>query len=114
MVMANRSSFDQRKKAQSLWRSGVELILGNQIQEAAALLREAVLLDPHLAAAHHDLGVLMESLGNPHEALACYHAALTADSEYLEAQRSLAALALHLDLARASRHTEALSYRPAA
>ena len=112
--MAHRDSLDPRRRAQSLWRSGVELIVGNLYQEAASLLREAVLLDPHLAAAHNDLGVLMESLGNPHEALHCYHAALVADPRHREAQRNLVTLALQLDLKRALRHRTGLSYQPAA
>ena len=112
--MAQLGSLDQRKRAESLWRSGVELIVGDRYAEAASLLREAVLLDPYLAAAHNDLGVLMESLGNPHEALRCYSAAMAADPHHREARRNLAALALQLDLTRALRHTTGLSYQPAA
>jgi len=112
--MARSYSIDPQQQAHTLWLSGVELILRNLYPEAASLLREAVLLDPHLASAHNDLGVLMESLGNPHEALHCYHAALVADPKHREAKRNLASLALQLDLTRALRHTPRALYRPAA
>jgi Flp pilus assembly protein TadD len=77
--------------------------------QAASSLRTAIQLEPSLGGAHNDLGVLMEALGNPSEALGCYRMALAADPGHAEARRNLGSLMVQLDLARAlSRATLAL------
>lgn len=66
---------------------------------AASALRTAIQLDPSLVGAHNDLGVLMETLGNPSEALRCYRMALAANPRHPEAQCNLRSLLLQLGLA---------------
>jgi predicted O-linked N-acetylglucosamine transferase (SPINDLY family) len=53
---------------------------------AAALIAEAIELNPHVALYHHNLGVVYESLGQLEKALPCYRQSLSLDPKaYLSA-----------------------------
>jgi len=48
----------------------------DRIEDAVAHLRHSLSANPQRAEAWNDLGVVMESLDNPHEALRCYRQSL--------------------------------------
>lgn len=75
--------------------AGLESLESGRVHDAVRLLRRAVDLDPGLAAAWNDLGVILEALGNPCDAVYCYRRALLALPGMAEARRNLFALALH-------------------
>jgi Flp pilus assembly protein TadD len=97
--------------ADTLWRDGLEALESGRVEDAAHLLREAVRLDPQHGAAWNDLGVLMESLGNPTEAARCYQGALRSDPTHAEAARNLLALALQLQTRQMLKRTAAQAVR---
>lgn len=79
-------------------------------EDAVHFLRETVFAVPSHANAWNDLGVLMEALGNHHEARRCYETALRANPRLLEAQSNLSLLSNCMDLARLARRQIALSF----
>jgi Flp pilus assembly protein TadD len=99
MVTLPQSSTEP--SAAQFWQQGVELIAASRPMEAVAALRACVALDPGMAAAWNDLGVLMESLGNYGQARSCYEAALRASPNHREARQNCVALLLEFDLLRA-------------
>lgn len=74
--------------------AGLEFLESGRIHDAVRLLRRALDLDPTLAAAWNDLGVILEALGNPRDAIYCYRRALRALPDMDEPRRNLLALAL--------------------
>ena len=57
--------------------------------------------DPNHGAAWNDLGMVMEALGNPLEAIACYRRAIAAGPGGSEARQNLKMLAMSLHMASA-------------
>jgi len=100
------------RRAEALWRAGVERLAEDCVPEAVAIFRECTAAYPAFAPAHNDLGVLMEALGNPVQALACYRAALAADPCHRQARHNLASLSIEIDLERAL-HRGHLNWLPA-
>jgi Flp pilus assembly protein TadD len=84
------------ERAQQL---GVEALIEGRLEEAVFLLRQAVTADPGFGRAWNDLGVVMEALGNPHEAMRCYGRAVTAPATCREARSNLGMLTLQMSLA---------------
>ncbi len=98
-------------KARDCHRRGVQAWFSNRPEDAIRALRVAVELDPRLVAAWNDLGVFMEVLGNPSEAMICYRRALEARPDSPEATSNLGHLLLQMDLAGALQR-QALTSRP--
>lgn len=74
--------------------AGLELLESGHIQDAVHWLRHAVEIDPGNAPAWNDLGVILEALGNPRDAIYCYRRALRARPGMDEPRRNLLALAV--------------------
>jgi len=70
---------------------GVTLLWAKQPEEAAALFREALRLDPKHATAHRCLGDALVVMKRPAEALDCYGEALRLRPDYADAHNNLAA-----------------------
>jgi MSHA biogenesis protein MshN len=85
------------------YRKGLAAIEEGRLEDAVAHLRWALRLNPRNCAAWNDLGVVMESLGNPSDARQCYQVTLRIDPNHKDAQSNLASLLLQLDMARALR-----------
>src|SRR5690242_5863445 len=67
-------------------------VLAHQLKrgDAAALLDRAVTIDPRLAEAHNDCGVVLAAGGAPAEALSCFERAVKLKPGYAEARNNLA------------------------
>lgn len=87
-------------EAESLRRLGLAAFEEERLEEAVHSLRQAIAADPQMDSAWNDLGVVMEALGNPFEALSCYRRALCLDHTATEARENLDALLTELDLVR--------------
>lgn len=85
------------------YRAGVAALQREKVEDAVQHLRRAVELDPLLEDAWNDLGVVMEAIGNPREALRCYRQSLSVCPEQPEALDNLSKLLVQLDLAQALR-----------
>lgn len=86
-----RIVIDDEHARDALDRAANEIGRG-QLQVAEHLLREAIALNPKLAAAHFQLGKLYERGGATGEAADCYEQAVEVDPENIEAYGALAAL----------------------
>jgi Flp pilus assembly protein TadD len=93
--MILKGTRESRLKAEVLYQAGVEYLAHEQVMDAVAAFRAATALYPNHADAHHDLGVTMESLGNPTQAQASYLAALAADPGHRRSRRALQAIHRH-------------------
>jgi Flp pilus assembly protein TadD len=98
---AARPVLPSRQRATVQWRAGIRALHKGDFLAAVSALRLAIQLEPALGGAHNDLGVLMEALGNPSEAICCYRQALAADPKHADARRNLGMLLMQMDLARA-------------
>ena len=87
--------------ARLMHRQGVVALEEQRMEDAVLAFRQAVELDPNFVCAWNDLGVVMEALGNPMEALRCYRQALSVQPEQSEAKSNLGMLMLQLDLVHA-------------
>ena len=96
--------------ARNFYRIALDALEAGRAEDAVHSLRATVGLDPHHAHAWNDLGVVMEALGNHHEAQRCYEAALRANPNLVEAQSNLSLLSNCLELARWARRQVALSF----
>lgn len=79
-----------RAEAEAHDRSGVALGDAGQTAAALAEFREAVRLDPRLAAARFHLGLALERMGQPAAAIAEYQHALGLEPDMVEARFGLA------------------------
>jgi Flp pilus assembly protein TadD len=82
-----------------LYAQGVAALEADRLEDAVEAFRSLVDCQPDHADAWDDLGVIMEALGNPGEALRCYRRALDANPEHAGARSNLMTLALNLELA---------------
>ena len=82
----------------------VQALAEQRLEDAVIALRQAVEMDPCLEWAWNDLGVVMEALGNPREAMRCYRQALRVQPSHREAFSNLGLLTLQMDFAQALRH----------
>lgn len=85
------------------YRNGLAALAAQRMEDAVSELREAVRLNPAMSAGWNDLGVVMEALGNPTDAMHCYGRAIEADPTHDEARENLASLTMQIDLAKALR-----------
>jgi protein O-GlcNAc transferase len=69
----------------SLHLLGVTALQTGQPDVAEPLLRQAIALNPGVAAAHNHLGAVLQALQQPDEALVCYERALALDPACLDA-----------------------------
>lgn len=83
---------------------GLAAFKAGQIGQAVIALRCAAELNPRCDRTWNDLGVAMEALGNPRDALDCYRQALTAQPQQPEARANLNLLLLQMGLAQALQH----------
>lgn len=60
------------------------------LEAARASCEQALKLNPRLAAAHHNLGVVMFDMGRREEALACYHRALAMEPDWPDVRKNRA------------------------
>jgi tetratricopeptide (TPR) repeat protein/2-polyprenyl-3-methyl-5-hydroxy-6-metoxy-1,4-benzoquinol methylase len=106
----SRESADPAQRNQR----GSALQSEGRLDEAALSYREALALDPSLAAAHYNLGTVLQTQGKLDEAIECYRRTLTLTPDHAGAHGNLGA-ALHdrglLPEAVAS-YRRALSLRP--
>jgi len=79
---------------QSLHQQALEALENGRIEESVHLLRAAVEQSPSDSQVWNDLGVVMEVLGNPHQAVECYSNALVSHPFHREARANLIALEL--------------------
>lgn len=100
----------KRTLAGSSYRKALGALETGRAEDAVHHLRQTVTLDPEHANAWNDLGVLMEALGNHHEARRCYEAALRVNPDMFEAQSNLSLLSNCMEMARWARHQVALSF----
>ncbi len=84
---------------------GIELLESGHLEDAVLALRLAVELNPHSSESWNDLGVVMEALGNPREAMHCYQRALSVKPSHIEARTNLGCLMLEVSMAQALRHS---------
>ena len=91
--------------AANLYKQARELLVRQEVEGAARLLRRAVERAPDFADAWNSLGVLAFQHGDAPEAERCYRQAVRADSEAFDAILNLGALLL-----RTGRAAEALEY----
>ncbi len=97
MTLTQVSSQDARM----LHGHALEALRESRLPEAARDLRAAVLLAPRCAMYWNDLGVVMEALGYPAEALRCYRTALDREAGHPEARDNYEDLRRQLRLLRA-------------
>lgn len=97
----SKSFHSAERTARRLHRHGVLALQDQRMEDAVLALRQAVELDPAFVSAWNDLGVVMEALGNPTEAVRCYRRALTVQPEQSEAKSNLGMLLLQMDLVHA-------------
>ncbi len=69
---------------------GSALARGGAYEEAEALLREAIRLEPGAAPAHYHLGTVLEQTNRPDEAIQALQAAAAADTGYADPHYALA------------------------
>lgn len=86
--------------AQALHREALLALEQSRIHDAVRHLRSAVLMAPRRALFWNDLGVVLEALGHPTEALRCYRTALDRDSEHAEARENYELLRRQLAMVR--------------
>jgi Flp pilus assembly protein TadD len=91
------------RTAKKYHRAGVDALGRNRPEDAVRALRISVELDPNLDVAWNDLGVVMEALGNSHEAVRCYKRALGVRAGFVEARTNLGMLLLQMELAQVLR-----------
>lgn len=72
-----------------------------RMHDAVRHLRAAVLLAPRKAVYWNDLGVVLEALGHPTEALRCYRTALDRENGHREARENYDLLRKQLAMVRA-------------
>jgi protein O-GlcNAc transferase len=72
-----------------------------RMHDAVRHLRAAVLLAPREAVYWNDLGVVLEALGHPTEALRCYRTALDRENGHREARENYDLLRRQLAMVRA-------------
>jgi Flp pilus assembly protein TadD len=85
--------------ARSLYAAGLAAIEQDRLEDAVETFRLLLDSEPNHADGWNDLGVIMEALGNPGEALKCYRNALEADPGHAGARANLKTLAMNLELA---------------
>jgi len=100
----NQEQVDQISMAAKYHRTGIEQLEAGQMEEAVKALRCAAELNPHAWQFWNDLGVAMEVLGNPHDAIRCYRRALVEEPSQIEARGNLGALLVEVGMAQALRH----------
>lgn len=71
---------------------GSALARGGTYEEAEALLREAIRIDPTAAPAHYHLGTVLEQTNRPDDAILALQAAAAADPAYADPHYALARL----------------------
>jgi tetratricopeptide (TPR) repeat protein len=99
--MATATKKKQHRDAAELaYRHGVIYLAAERMEEALSHLRRATDLDPLHADAFHALGMAMETLGNPLEALGFYGAALAAKPNHGPALEAKSGLQQELSLAQ--------------
>ncbi len=101
--MSENSRPTARQQSLALWKIGMRCIEEQQFLEAVQALRQSTLTDPTFSPALNDLGVLMEILGRPGQAMECYEAALRADPTQVETRENLRQLCLQRSLIQALR-----------
>ncbi len=87
--------------ARRIHSEGVVALEEQRLEDAVLAFRQAVEMDPAFVNAWNDLGVVMEALGNPMEAVRCYRQALSVQPEQNEAKSNLGMLLLQMDLVHA-------------
>jgi Flp pilus assembly protein TadD len=88
------------QEPQALHRQALEALEDNRPLDAARALRQAVLRAPAWARLWNDLGVVLEALGHPAEALRCYRTALDRDAGHPEAMDNYSQLKRQMNFAR--------------
>ncbi|WP_321475654.1 hypothetical protein [uncultured Paludibaculum sp.] len=87
-----------RLTAREYHRIGVEALEDHRLEDAVVALRQAVNENPHMGRTWNDLGVVMEALGNPWEAVRCYRQALAVQPGNPDAHANLSMLMLQMNM----------------
>lgn len=93
-----------RLTAQQYHRIGVQALEDQRLEDAVLALRHAVELNPLMGRTWNDLGVVMEALGNPREAVRCYRQALAVQADNQDAHSNLTMLMLQMNMAHTLRY----------
>lgn len=104
---------DRRSPHPSPWpylNLAITLQFLNRLNEAEANLHEAIRLDPQLAAAHFQLGGVLEDLGRVEEAVPEYRESAQLDPKYAEPHFALARI-LHKSGQESAAQEEVQTYR---
>lgn len=88
------------EEPQALHRRALDALEDSRPLDAARALRQAVLRAPSWARLWNDLGVALEALGHPAEALRCYRTALDRDAGHPEAKDNYNQLKRQMNFAR--------------
>lgn len=103
--MSDWTLFDSRRvTARAYHRQAVEALQEQRLEDAMAALRHALEMNPHMDRAWNDLGVVMEALGNPKEAVRCYRQALEVQPDNPDAKSNLGLLMLQMNMVYTLRH----------
>jgi tetratricopeptide (TPR) repeat protein len=95
--------------AQSHERAGIQLARQGKLSEAAAQFLQALWINPRLAEADYNLGLVRLSWGDRSAAIQSFRQALRIDPSYIAAQLSLASLLTRLAHDHPARLTEAMA-----
>jgi Flp pilus assembly protein TadD len=82
-----------------LYAQGIAALEAERLEDAVEAFRNLLDCQPDHADAWDSLGLIMEALGNPGEALRCYRRALEANPRHAGARSNLKTLAVNLELA---------------
>ncbi len=82
-----------------LWhQAGINALASDRLEDAVRSFRRAVELNCRCEAAWNDLGVVMEALGNPMEAIRCYRKVLNLRPDHAQARANLGMLWLQVGM----------------
>ena len=84
------------------------MLEAGRLEDAVRIMRCAVECNPASAPAWNDMGILLEAMGNPMEAVRCYRRALRVEPHHREARQTLGLLTLELNMAQ-ELHRQALT-----
>lgn len=92
---------DRVRAAEECRMRALELLDAGRVGEALAGLRLAVEHNPRNFKAWNDLGVVLETVGNPLDAVRCYRRSVALEPGRTEARQNLGMLLLQIGLAQA-------------
>jgi Flp pilus assembly protein TadD len=97
---SHRGKKDTSVLQAKLWhQAGLNALASDRLEDAVRSFRQAVQLNPRNDSAWNDLGVVMEALGNPMEAMGCYKQVLAHHPDHAQARANLGMLWVQVKMA---------------